>query len=507
MRLVQGSFDFAEFSRFLNLGVRAMCFYKISKANIPGIVILFLTFALVYGANSLIPMGFGDDYIYSFVWEEGQTFYGPLPETARRIESWHDYFCSLWEHYLSHSGRLVNFIPVFFFLWHGKEYFNIFNAFLIVVMVAEIYWISNRGKIDAFFSPSKLCWIVFMLWALSVGFSDTFLWLTGFCNYIWPSVLMLAFMLPYVREWYARTGHPSIDGLSICGFFMFISGIFAGWTTENTGCWVILLLMAMLWKKHRHQPPITSWAVWGVSGLIAGYILLMAAPGNFVRLSEDVALGIYSNDFVSNVHANWISFFTALTFQLPLWIFLFSGLMKLRPVMDKDTADAEFAVIKGFAALSFCSNAVMLLFPEYPLRSSFPSLLYLIIATCIVARLQGEMNCSPWKDGFKRMVCMLSAVYFIFTVCVSFYGWVKYSQYDAALKETVVRFKQEKGGTKELLEIHRIDTPDWVYPASGFHSAAASLKENPEDWKNAAYARYYGIHGIRMTLEKQEAGN
>lgn len=485
------------------VGSETMFTNKHCKINILGMVVLFLTFVLVFGANSLIPMGFGDDYIYSFVWEEGQRFYGPLPEAARRIESWQDYFSSLWAHYLSHSGRLVNFIPVFFFLWHGKEYFNIFNAFLVVVMLVEIYWISNRGKVDLDFSPSKLCWILFMLWGLSVGFSDIFLWLTGFCNYIWPSVLLLGFMLPYIRGWYAKNNDINIEKISEYGFFLFILGILAGWTTENTGCWVILLLAAMLWKRHRNGQLIASWEVWGIAGFIAGYILLMAAPGNFVRLSEDAALGIYSTDFVSNVQANWISFFTALAFQMPLWIFLFSGLKKLREVMGKDTADTEIAVVKGFAALSFCSNAVMLLFPEYPLRSSFPSLLYLIIAACIVARLQAELNFSPWREGFKRMIGILSAAYFIFTVCVSFYGWVKYSQYDEALKETVIRFRQEKGEAEEILEINRIDTPYWVYPASGFHSAAASLKEDPEDWKNMAYARYYEINGIRVVPDEK----
>ncbi len=134
---------------------------NISKINSYGILVLFLIFILVYGVNSLIPMGFGDDYIYSFVWEENQRFYDPLPETARRIENWQDYFDSLWNHYFSHSGRLVNFLPVFFFLWQGKEYFNIFNSILVVILIIEIYWISNRGKIDIFFSASKLCWIFF----------------------------------------------------------------------------------------------------------------------------------------------------------------------------------------------------------------------------------------------------------------------------------------------------------------------------------------------------------
>ena len=89
-------------------------------------------------------MGFGDDYLYSFIWQ-GKPEFVPLTEDAIRVSSWQDLLISQWLHYFSWSGRTVNHTLAQFFLWQGKGIFNFFNALIAVVLIIEIYWCINKG--------------------------------------------------------------------------------------------------------------------------------------------------------------------------------------------------------------------------------------------------------------------------------------------------------------------------------------------------------------------------
>ena len=109
-----------------------------------------LTFAgiylFLYIFNYLHPMSFGDDYIYSFVWQ-GNSMFVPLTEDAVRVTSLKDIFVSQWLHYFTWGGRTVAHVLAQFFLWLGKDIFNFFNAFVGTLLVAEIYWCIHKGKI------------------------------------------------------------------------------------------------------------------------------------------------------------------------------------------------------------------------------------------------------------------------------------------------------------------------------------------------------------------------
>lgn len=67
-------------------------------------------------------MGFGDDYLYSFVWQ-GKPEFIPLTNNAERISSVHDLFVSQWSHYFTWSGRTVNHTLAQFFFVDGQGLF------------------------------------------------------------------------------------------------------------------------------------------------------------------------------------------------------------------------------------------------------------------------------------------------------------------------------------------------------------------------------------------------
>lgn len=137
-------------------------------------------------------MYFGDDYVYSFIWE-GHSLYEPLSEKPIRISSWNDLLSSQWLHYFTWSGRTVNHTLAQFFLWKGKSVFNVFNALAGTLLVAEIYWCSHKGNVTEKMSVGTVCLIMFLLWSFTPAFGTVFFWLDGACNYLWPAFFLTGF--------------------------------------------------------------------------------------------------------------------------------------------------------------------------------------------------------------------------------------------------------------------------------------------------------------------------
>ncbi len=108
------------------------------------IVLFGVFFLFFYYLNVLTPICFGDDYVYSFIWQ-GHSEFEPLSENAVRVSSFRDIFISQWSHYLTWSGRVVSHVIVQFFLWVGKDIFNIFNALISILLIIEMYWCANKN--------------------------------------------------------------------------------------------------------------------------------------------------------------------------------------------------------------------------------------------------------------------------------------------------------------------------------------------------------------------------
>ena len=126
-----------------------------------GLIVLVLIFCIMYVFNSLTPL-LADDFFSAFVWPEGMGI-NSLPKDARKIGSFSDIFETLQHYYLVWGGRIPGYIPVNFFIWQGKEYFNFFNSLVMTIIVAEMYWVSHEGKVTFQFTPSYLFWIFFAL--------------------------------------------------------------------------------------------------------------------------------------------------------------------------------------------------------------------------------------------------------------------------------------------------------------------------------------------------------
>lgn len=475
------------------------------------LVVLTGMFLFFYLLNYLMPLAFGDDYLYAFKWQ-GNPMFVPLTDEAARITSWYDLFASQLSFYLTWSGRVINNTLAQLFTWAGKDFFNICNAMVCTLLIMEIYWCINRGKVTAAFNSGMLLWIFFVFWTFTPRFPSVVFWLVGAFHYLWPAFFLLGFLLPYIRKYYV-SHHDVIFHNNLYACFMFFFGVLVGCTNENSVCWIILVLLVFtceLRKKKKAEP----WIYAGLAGLLAGYCLLMFAPGNYARLYAVHGQDWFSTErLLQNLH----SFAQVLVWQLILWYFCLHSLCKLNhavrnqdgtvnPNADKKELGKDVLLAKVFCIVGFGMSAVMLVSPEFHLRSAFPGTIQLLLATGVLLRAQNEYGITLLPGNVKKFLTCVGTVYFIITAGVSIHHLQEQHAYHTMIISRVQVMQlqpREKQGVLCVDPFRKVQ--QWESFLSGFHTFDNKMSEDAADWRNVAFARYYGITGIRMAHLKDAA--
>lgn len=459
--------------------------------NKKALAVFAIFFLFLYIINYLSPMAFGDDYLYAFVWQ-GHSMFVPLTEDAVRVSSWKDLFISQWSLYFTWGGRVIGQTLTQLFAWAGKEVFNVFNALVGLILIAEIYWCSNKGKVNLDFQPGLLCWIFFALWAFAPGFSDVFFWLTGACIYLWPMVFLLGFLLPYVKKYYSfdkATGQFHFYSLA-----MFFWGVVAGCGNENSVGWIILVLLCFLFlyrKCHTQE----AWMYTGLMGLITGYAILMLAPGNMARLTGEHGSDWFHFALLKH-HVSIL--LVILLFQVFLWHFCTKALLSLRKKGLKEQGLLQdVLMVKVLLGISFAMSAIMLFSPEFPTRSGFPGTIPLLIATCILFRLQEEYRLIFVNKSIKRFLSGLCIVFFLITASVSVFNFYEKHNYMNKILTAVQQQKEtSENGIVCVKPFREVSFRENVI--SGLHIPTYNFTKEVNSWGNIAFARYYGIKGIKV---------
>lgn len=455
------------------------------------LLLFVFIYLFLFALNYLYPLSFGDDYVFSFVWQ-GHSMEVPLTEGAVRITSWSDLFVSQCSHYITWGGRFVGITLAQLFLWLGKDVFNVLNAFISVLLIAEICWISNKGEVNLIFDKRMVCVIFFALWFFTVGFNDVFLWLTGASVYLWTQVFLLGFLLPYIKKYYAfhhnvRTGYLFDVG-------MFFWGVIAGCGNENCICWIILLLFLFLlsFKRYRCNE---VWMYTGIIGLMLGYTFLMIAPGNMVRLASEYGSAWLCFDKLKD---NMCIFAIVLIFQLFLWHFSLRSLYKIRKSGLKNyKLKKDILLVKLLCAVSFGMSAMMIFSPSFQLRSGFPGTIQLVIAVSILLRVQKEFNVQLIPARTGKFLLGVSSILFVMTASLTIQ---QFFEMDLQMNNFIISVKQaKKVSSNTVLTAGPFKYPDSLKNLlSGYHLSYFRLSDDVNSWGNVAFARYYGIRGIRM---------
>ncbi|MEH6504568.1 MAG: DUF6056 family protein [Cycloclasticus sp.] len=186
------------------------------------------------------------------------------------------------EHYTLVNGRVFAHLLIAIF---GKYYslWLIINA--IVIMLFPLIMLSTIRKGNDRFKLTDaiifLAWMGFLANCTFHFYQIGFFWMTGSLNYIWPTLMLL---IVYKVYWGRLVGFRQWSTLKFNLILAFV--FFSSITHELPALVVLGLLITKLLFIRWKTGVLYSRLGWSVFISLVGFVLLISAPGNFVRLDE-----------------------------------------------------------------------------------------------------------------------------------------------------------------------------------------------------------------------------
>ena len=427
-----------------------------------------LVFLWMLLLNVLTPY-IADDFTFAYAFDTGLRLHS-LPQLIK----------SLAYHYYEWSGRVVVKFFAQGFTMLPKFVFDLCNAAAYLGLGLVIYRLAagrRRGRYDVL----SFFLIEAALWEVSPAFGQTNLWMCGACNYLWASLGLLAFLLPW--RYYLQQPFSARPRMAVG---MALAGVLAGWLSENGSAGMLVCLVLCIWWLLARRKRVPAWMWSGLGGAVAGFVILIAARGNYNRAS-------FFNDYESVLTRYAVRFFNCLNMlkdhALPL-LFFFAAAFALL-CFQRRTAGIQALVWPLMLLLGgLAANFAMILSPDYYERSTHAPFTFLTAAcaACLAAlsgpTLRRGLTCAAACLGIVCGIHALEAGYDIASYSVM------YRTRDALLKEEVATLGDEAAGAS--LVTYAIEPYTHWCAAYGL----PDIREYSGDSLGLGRARWYGVASI-----------
>lgn len=423
-------------------------------------IMLLLIFISMLALNFLTPL-LADDYSYG------------LNLANKKLTGIIDiYNYQIW-HYFNWGGRTIAHTFAQTLLMFPKAIFNIVNSIIYTCLVYLIYLHGKLNRREKNPRNSYLILLIHLiLWFIIPVFGQSFIWLIGSCNYLWTTVIVVYFLLLFRKNEKENKWYKII--------IMFLIGILAGWTNENTSAGLIVILFSTLIidKITTKKWNLTKTKVAGIVGSLIGFVLMICAPGNYVRnaaFKDDTFIIIKFIKRAIDITGN------AEIYILPLIIAIII-LISLK-IYHKKKIEKEVTpfILGGFAA-----TYSMVAAPQFPERSWTGVIVYLIIALVILVY------------DFEKIhrIYKFILVDFCIILSIIFIGEYLNAARDINnLRNTWNEREKiiEKSNKNQIFKFYRYETTNNKNPSYGLSDIGNDYKV----WPNSSIAKYYGIKGIK----------
>lgn len=438
------------------------------------VILLVAVFAL----NHFTPL-LADDYSYSFV-------LGLDSDVPVRLTTVGEIIQSQIYHYFGWGGRSVaHFFAQLFLLW-GKPVFNVVNSLVYVIFIFLIYFHANAYR------PINIGLFVisgFLVWFFTPAYGETTLWLVGSCNYLWGTVFILLFLLPY-RLYLAKPDRFKMNAFQMIPFALL--GIIAGWTNENTAGAMILAicLFMLLYRKQKTKIPV--WSLVGLCTGLIGYIIMIASPGNYERAATvHNSRSIFVKIIFRGAMITQDTYFNLylLFFVLAILFILYAN------TSGRSNLTAKLKVLLYFV-VSLSAAYCMVLNPGgFPQRAWFGVMAFMYIA---IGALYVHLSNENAKIVVQLKRCTL--LFAIIPLCVSYWQVCSDAIYVSNFIENRINYieEQKKQGNLDVEVEHIIARYDYN-PRYTYDDV---------DWDSGFYGNffistYYGINSIKAVKESK----
>lgn len=416
------------------------------------ISVIVVSFAVVLFLNISTPL-ISDDMTYLYI-------YGETGE----ITSISDIIQSQINHYFLWGGRSVVHFIAQLLLMLPYYVADILNAAIYILFISLIYWHCKGGGKNSLY---LFVLIGLAVWFLQPVFGDTVLWITGSANYLWGTTFVLLFLLPYRR--YEGESKSQLMTLFYC-IAIFLWGIVAGWTNENTAGAMVLIALLFLYYYKKRGWRIPFWAISGVVGGLIGFLVMILAPGNFERAGEASLLNLYV--FGYRLFNYTLTFF----YYGGTAILLASVMLVFYNHFYKSTNEQAVVFSLSFIYYIAAVAAVyaMLLSPTFPRRALFGVITFLIIGAGILCYNLNFKN--KLIRQLRTFVLVIGFLGFVFTFYLASKEIITYQNIVAERENNIEQAKQN--GISSC-EFKRFDGGIYIHGEDPYSAKAMS--------------RFYGI--------------
>lgn len=301
---------------------------------------------------------------------------------------------------LTDAGSTHGFLKQMYLGWSGRMFtmalaslvlnnliaISIFKLLILpgfVCLAACAHYLAT-GKPPRFDSPEERGFLLLtvVLWLGIPVASETVVQVTGACAYLFPAVASLGFLALFKHAHdAAQLGKVPSAGWLIC-IAWFLAGTIVGTSNEQLFAGMAVVLAGwgwLLWQdKQLKNLPREVW--WGLAGLVIGMLVLVSAPGNYVRMGAQVE----GTDRLMTVAARFAMYLGGAYFGLgtadtgrALWlglaVIVLSGSFTLRGAYGKQ------ALIYLAASLATLAPMILLVNFASP-RTSFFAVIFLVMA-------------------------------------------------------------------------------------------------------------------------------
>ncbi len=378
-------------------------FCRIPKNIIFWGVLLVIGLVCIWKMQRAVPLMMDDEWYSTVLFEER-----PLSSLKDICQA------QIW-HYNHWGGRTVaHTIAQLIFLCLSEPAADFLNMALIVLLA----WLINAvtGCHDRYRFAFMTLTVGF-LHGLNANWKMSMYWQTGACNYLYTTVIILAFLWLYLRA----VDEEKRD-IPCSALWAAVLGLLAGWTNENMGpaVWVLTVLVMLLLKREKRA--VRPWMVGGSVFCLMGSVLMIAAPGNAVRSAE----------VVSNSYGMlWQAFLRMYGVCKGAWEYLFPTVLATAAVafinlcmLGNHLNKKELLLLAG-AVLSW---GAMILSPHYPDRASFGTMCLLLCVivsqTAAILRTRDTKTCKIALAGIGIFI-WLRGMYFLGEFLSICWGWIR----------------------------------------------------------------------------------
>ena len=425
-------------------------------------IVVIMCFITIFIYEMLTPM-FSDDLSYQTIVNEAQGI--------------GDLFRQEYRHYSGWTGRNVVHMVMRVLMYINNNVFTrVFLSCSFTVMTFLMYKLSKGSYL--------LC--ILLVWIFGAQFAETVLWMTGACNYLVGTTIILTDMAFY--EWILGKRDKG-TGKATLVLVAIVLGILAGWCNENTSGGLILFGIYLIWRtKYLEKGKVPIAVMAGFVANIVGFAFMILAPGNYVRAAsrEDTGslVGRLAARFLSVTNSIYNLFFPLLAVAIIIGVLLY-----YRGVTFQK-AQRFYLFLFLFAATSYS----LILAPDAQERAFFGAGIFLFISLATGIEilcnkdlpLEGQVALFP-LHWLKPAITYTLLLYMFFTYIDSGakLAWI----YREEMERMEYLAQQQAAGVNES------DAP-LLRPQFETKYSAAYKMDIHEDWRywiNTQYAAYYNL--------------